>query len=59
MCSDGPRVSLKLGEPLELERIEEGHDVYFTCLVDANPRPELVNWFYNVSLAANMLSRYK
>ena len=58
MCADGPRVSIKLGEPLELERIEEGHDVYFTCLVDANPRPELVNWFYNVSLAVSPLIRY-
>ena len=59
VCADAPRVSIKLGEPLELEMIEEGHDVYFTCLVDANPRPELVSWLYNVSTAAHTVARYK
>ena len=48
--SDGPSVSIKLGEPLDLNNIEEGHDVYFTCKIDSNPSPKIVDWNYNVSL---------
>ena len=47
--ADGPSVCIKLGEPLELDKIEEGHDVYFTCQVDANPDPSSIQWLYNVS----------
>jgi len=43
----GPSVSIKLGDPLQLDDIEEGHDVYFTCQVDSNPQPKLINWMYN------------
>ena len=50
LFSDGPRVSIKLGEPLDLDNIEEGHDVYFTCKMDSNPSPKIVNWKYNVSI---------
>ena len=48
--SDGPSVSIKLGEPLDLNNIEEGHDVYFTCKIDSNPSPKIVDWNYNVSI---------
>ena len=33
-----------------MDNIEEGHDVYFTCLVDSNPAPKIINWSFNVSL---------
>ena len=50
LFSDGPRVSIKLGEPLDLDNIEKGHDVYFTCKIDSNPSPKIIDWKYNVSI---------
>jgi len=42
-----PTTSIKLGGPLELERIEEGHDVYFECNIDANPPANSIMWQHN------------
>ena len=44
----GPLVTLVT--PLQLDNVREGHDVYFSCQVDANPSPGPVSWIYNVRL---------
>ena len=49
-CIDAPTTSIKLGGPLELERIEEGHDVYFECNIDANPPANSIMWQHNVRI---------
>ena len=47
-CPDGPVVTLVT--PLQLDNVREGHDVYFSCQVEANPSPGPVSWIYNVRL---------
>lgn len=37
--SDIPELSLQLGHKLSLNSLQEGIDIYFECLVDANPMP--------------------
>ncbi|XP_022689879.1 hemicentin-2-like [Varroa jacobsoni] len=42
-----PIVSLSLGEGLSLSRLVEGSDVYFECLVSANPPLNHIRWTLN------------
>ncbi|EEC04816.1 conserved hypothetical protein, partial [Ixodes scapularis] len=42
-----PRVTLQLGKGLREPVIEEGRDLYFECVVRANPAASLVQWFHN------------
>ena len=55
--SDPPRVSIQLGKSLVASDIREGVDVYFDCLVSANPTPKskLVTWLHNVSNRSNII----
>ena len=36
---DKPKVGLKLGRNIEMERIKEGEDIYLECSVDSRPDP--------------------
>lgn len=47
--SDPPRVVLKFGSNLDQENVLEGTDVYFDCIIDANPEVYKVEWTKNVS----------
>ena len=47
--SDPPRVVLKFGSNLDRENVLEGTDVYFDCIIDANPEVYKVEWTKNVS----------
>lgn len=49
-----PVVNLKMGETLNPDDIKEGDDVYFECIVRANPKVYKLAWFKDVS---NTLSR--
>ncbi|XP_058796663.1 protein turtle-like isoform X2 [Phymastichus coffea] len=40
-----PMVSLKMGSSLNPDSIKEGDDVYFECLVRANPEAYKLSWF--------------
>lgn len=44
-----PMVVLQLGSKLNPNDIEEGDDVYFECVVRANPPAYKVVWEHNVS----------
>lgn len=46
---DVPIVVLELGSKLNPNDIEEGDDVYFECVVRANPPAYKVVWEHNVS----------
>lgn len=48
--TDMPIVTLQLGAKLNPNDIEEGDDVYFDCLVRANPPAYKVVWEHNVSV---------
>ncbi|CAN7938383.1 unnamed protein product, partial [Ixodes hexagonus] len=55
-----PSVTLQLGKGLREPVIEEGRDLYFECVVRANPAASLVRWFHDgalLELAANETSR--
>jgi len=47
---DMPEARLKLGSSLSGDNIREGSDVYFDCLIDANPPVTKVDWRHNVSV---------
>lgn len=49
LSTDVPVVVLRLGSKLNPEDIEEGDDVYFECVVQANPPAYKVIWEHNVS----------
>lgn len=46
-----PVVSLRMGETLNPDDIKEGDDVYFECIVRANPKVYKLAWFKDVSIA--------
>jgi len=46
---DTPETRLKLGASLSGDHIKEGSDVYFDCVIDANPPVSKVDWRHNVS----------
>ncbi|MPC37759.1 hypothetical protein E2C01_031250 [Portunus trituberculatus] len=45
-----PRLDLRVGRRLQLDNIKAGEDVYFECVIQANPRPHRVRWFLEVSV---------
>ena len=47
--SDAPVLSLRMGSSLNPHDIKEGDDVYFECLIKANPPVHKLSWFHNVS----------
>ena len=47
--SDPPKVFLKFGSNINTEEIIENSDVYFDCIIDANPSIYKVEWHRNVS----------
>lgn len=47
---DPPQVNLHLGSTLNPEDIKEGDDVYFECIIKANPRQHRITWFHDVSI---------
>jgi len=48
--TDSPVVTLELGSNLNGSSIREGMDVYFECIILANPWVYKVIWRHNVSL---------
>ena len=50
VLADAPNANIKLGSPLNLERIEEGHDIYFDCEVDADPPTRAIRRKHNVCM---------
>lgn len=44
-----PVVNLRMGETLNPDDIKEGDDVYFECIVRANPKVYKLAWFKDVS----------
>ncbi|XP_048486123.1 hemicentin-2 [Plutella xylostella] len=42
-----PIVTLTLGSTLNPHDIKEGDDVYFECIVRANPREHRISWYHN------------
>ena len=49
--SDPPNVIIQLGKSLISTEIRQGIDVYFDCIIHANPSPKskIVTWLHNVS----------
>lgn len=46
---DKPEAKILLGASLIPENIREGADVYFDCIIDAQPGVYKVEWKHNVS----------
>ena len=44
--TDAPQVTLKLGSNLRHSHIQEGNDVYFECLVRAEPEVSEIHWHF-------------
>ena len=49
LISDPPKVLLKFGSNINTEEVVEDSDVYFDCIIDANPPVYKVEWNRNVS----------
>lgn len=49
--SDKPEARILLGASLIPDSIREGADVYFDCIVEAQPSVYKVEWKHNVSIA--------
>lgn len=47
--TDVPETKIELGKSLNPNDIREGTDVYFDCLVNAQPAAYKVEWRHNVS----------
>lgn len=47
--SDSPEPQIQLGKSLNPNSIREGSDVYFDCIVNAQPPVYKVEWRHNVS----------
>ena len=49
--TDPPQVTIRMGKSLVASDIREGVDVYFSCVIRANPTPKtkIVTWLHNVS----------
>jgi hypothetical protein len=52
--TDSPVVTLELGSNLNGSSIREGMDVYFECIILANPWVYKVIWRHNVSLCLSL-----
>lgn len=51
--TDPPIVRIELGSNIQQDSIREGSDVYFECLIDANPYVSEIQWFFNDRLLAS------
>lgn len=49
LFTDAPETRIQLGKSLNPEAIREGSDVYFDCIVNAQPSVYKVEWRHNVS----------
>ena len=49
--TDPPKVIIRMGKSLVASDIREGVDVYFDCVIRANPAPKtkIVTWLHDVS----------
>ena len=49
--TDPPKVIIRMGKSLVASDIREGVDVYFDCVIRANPVPKtkIVTWLHDVS----------
>lgn len=47
---DRPELVLEVGRSEEITTVREGDDVYFQCIIKANPLVKSVFWTHNVSL---------
>lgn len=47
--TDPPIVKVELGRNLQKTTIKEGVDVYFDCIINANPPTKKIYWTHNVS----------
>ena len=58
MFSDPPQVAIRMGKSLVASDIREGVDVYFNCVIRANPPPKtkIVTWLHNVSISKIVFS---
>ncbi|EEC10805.1 sidestep protein, putative [Ixodes scapularis] len=72
VLADKPRTELRLGSGLDPWGVQEGHDVYFECSVQANPAVHEVSWSLdgrrltgarlivsNLSLALRQVTRHQ
>jgi hypothetical protein len=50
VVTDIPMATLQLGSSLNPDTIREGTDVYFDCLIQAQPSVYKVEWRHNVSI---------
>lgn len=57
LLADVPETKLLLGKSLNPDNIRESSDVYYDCLIDANPPIYKVEWRHNVSI--NVRSQLK
>lgn len=57
--TDVPVVVMKFGKNLNPDDIEEGDDVYFECIIKANPSAYKVVWKLNVSLNSQIFHHKK
>ena len=48
--TDTPRVRIVLGAKIDANSIREGMDVYFECIIAANPWVSEVSWFFEGTL---------
>ncbi|XP_008195943.1 hemicentin-2 isoform X1 [Tribolium castaneum] len=51
-----PKVELHLGSTLNPEDIKEGDDVYFECIIKANPKQHKITWFHDGTLVSQNMS---
>ena len=46
--TDPPIMSIRPGRSIDLDRIQENVDVYFECVIDANPPVSKINFYHQV-----------
>lgn len=58
---DAPQLDLKLGSAtLSLQSIQEGNDIYFDCLIDANPiATKPITWRFNGEVIQSQTGKIK
>lgn len=57
--TDAPFVKTELGRNLDHSTIKEGVDVYFDCIINANPPAKKIYWTHNVSISILSVSLCK
>ncbi|ROT78551.1 putative hemicentin-2 [Penaeus vannamei] len=51
-----PEVLASLGYSIDLEKLKEGDDVYFTCSVKANPPASTITWYHEDTVQVQNVS---